>query len=92
LLIYKINFHGSDVKALHQHLPRHLLPIDYDGDGESLEEMNENWIKHLKSKEPYLKSLASHGIDKSKIINSTSTKNTDATNGVIGTFRKLNID
>lgn len=68
------------------------MPLDYDGDGKSLEEMNENWIKHLKTKEAYLKGLTSFGIDKNKLINSSKSKSADSSNGVIGTFRKLNID
>ena len=58
----------------------------------------ERWIHYMKSKEAYLKDLENYGADMTKfkanqkVTEDKAKDNHDQTNGVTGTFRKLNID
>jgi len=87
--------HGSDLKSLHKHIPKNILPKEYGGELESLTTINEKWVEHLVANEKILLNYQNHGIDleKAKQKNkSDAASSSVATDSVVGTFRKLNVD
>jgi hypothetical protein len=82
--------------SLHKAIPKRILPKEYGGDCESIEDMNSKWVKYFASKEKYLLSFEMYSADLDKY--NKKVKKTDdivsekSINGVTGTFRKLNVD
>jgi len=90
----RINLHGNEIKSLHKHVPKRILPKEYGGELDSISVINDNWVQYLKSNEKLLMDYQTYGIslDKTKDKGKNVVSASDATDTISGTFRKLNVD
>ncbi|XP_063896551.1 alpha-tocopherol transfer protein-like [Helicoverpa armigera] len=79
------------VEAIHEHVPKEVLPKDYGGDQMTLKETNENWNRVLSEKEnvSYFRSMFAARTNENYRL--TAAYN-DEVLGMPGSFRTLNVD
>lgn len=75
------------MESIQKHFPKAILPVEYSGDGESVQENIEKWKNNLESYREYFLEEKDYGWDISKRM-----ENSCASYGIQGSFRKLEID
>lgn len=88
-LYFQIKLHPT-MDTLHPYVPQEILPKDYGGTADSLEEIHKNGKKALVENEEYFKETDHLKADESKRIG--KQKNASDLFGIEGSFKKLNID
>jgi hypothetical protein len=78
-------FHGSDIHSVHARISSNLLPKEYGGELESIEDINLKWIDYLKTNSRFLLSLTSYGVN----LNEATKKVVKSTEG---TYKKILIN
>lgn len=53
----------SSLTSLQGDLPKHILPAEYGGDSETMEEISERLVKQLETYRDYFKEEANYGFD-----------------------------
>ncbi|XP_047525222.1 uncharacterized protein LOC125063050 [Pieris napi] len=86
----RLHVHNS-YADLHKHIPKEILPKDFDGDGPSLIKLAEQWKETLKTEEAkkIIKDMDQLVADESR---RSSSKFNEEYLGMPGSFRKLNVD
>ncbi|XP_049547062.1 alpha-tocopherol transfer protein-like [Anopheles darlingi] len=89
----RIFVHGRDLQSLHKHFPPSLLPVEYGGSLDSVNDFVHEWEKKMIENRSYLLEMASISATLSSpiIVENAGTKNATAF-GFEGSFRKLNFD
>ncbi|XP_045503696.1 uncharacterized protein LOC123700507 [Colias croceus] len=86
----RLHVHNS-YADLHKHIPKEILPKDYEGDGPSISKLAEQWKEMLRTEEA--RQIIK---DSDKLVADESRRNTSKFNeeylGMPGSFRKLNVD
>ncbi|KAF9408470.1 hypothetical protein HW555_011856 [Spodoptera exigua] len=85
----RIHFHSS-YTALHEYVPKELLPTEYGGTGSPLEEINNAWIKKLEEYKDWFK--AQESLKANEALRPGKPTNYDELFGIDGSFRQLAID
>nr|XP_049699437.1 alpha-tocopherol transfer protein isoform X2 [Helicoverpa armigera]XP_049699438.1 alpha-tocopherol transfer protein isoform X2 [Helicoverpa armigera]XP_049699439.1 alpha-tocopherol transfer protein isoform X2 [Helicoverpa armigera] len=85
----RIHFHSS-FTALHEYVPKELLPEEYGGTGCSLDEINNAWVKKLEEYRDWFKKQESIKADEA--LRPGKPTNYDELFGIDGSFRQLSID
>ncbi|PZC74015.1 hypothetical protein B5X24_HaOG208446 [Helicoverpa armigera] len=85
----RIHFHSS-FTALHEYVPKELLPEEYGGTGCSLDEINNAWVKKLEEYTDWFKKQESIKADEA--LRPGKPTNYDELFGIDGSFRQLSID
>lgn len=86
-----IHSHGNDLESLHKFIPKSILPKEYGGEAGTIDDLIADWVNILTENRDFLIEDEKYGVDESKRIGKSSV--TEAvTNGIEGTFRKLEID
>ncbi|KAH9631383.1 hypothetical protein HF086_012171 [Spodoptera exigua] len=85
----QIHFHSS-YTALHEYVPKELLPTEYGGTGSPLEEINNAWIKKLEEYKDWFK--AQESLKANEALRPGKPTNYDELFGIDGSFRQLAID
>lgn len=88
--IYKrITVHNTN-EDLHEKVPKKYLPLDYGGDGESLEDLNQKWMKEIEVHWEDLKKF--NDLLCSEVCEDDGEHFHKELFGVNGTFKRINID
>lgn len=88
---FQIHFHGSDLESLYNVIPKHILPKEYGGDGDSVEDIKKYWEEKIYANRQFLiDQTTKYGVDEKKRIG--KPKNPESLFGIDGTFRQLQID
>lgn len=82
--------HGDNMEAMHKHIPKNLLPVEYGGENGTIQDLIEYWEKKVLSYRDFLIEDDSFGTDESKRV--AVHKHAESLFGVEGSFRKLNVD
>lgn len=70
-LISQIHSHGNDLKSLHRHIPREILPLEYGGSQGAFD--NHAWREQIINDEDYFTRLETYSSEpKQRIRNSES--------------------
>uniref|UniRef100_A0A2H1WHQ3 SFRICE_008001 n=1 Tax=Spodoptera frugiperda TaxID=7108 RepID=A0A2H1WHQ3_SPOFR len=85
----RIHFHSS-YTALHEFVPKELLPTEYGGTGCPLDEINSAWIKKLEEYKDWFK--AQENLKANEALRPGKPTNYDELFGIDGSFRQLAID
>ncbi|XP_077866826.1 alpha-tocopherol transfer protein-like [Saccoglossus kowalevskii] len=86
----RLHFHGDEFGSLHEHVPSAILPSEFGGQLEKLD--NSEWVKKILAAEDYFIENSQYGFLKSReILGGESTAN-DGNTGITGTFKKLEIN
>ncbi|XP_050353393.1 alpha-tocopherol transfer protein-like [Nymphalis io] len=83
-------FVHSDISTLHEHVPKDMLPEEYGGNGCSLDEVNEAWMKKLQDYTEWFKEQES--VKANEALRPGKPTNYDELFGIDGSFRQLSID
>lgn len=83
-----IHFH-TDHMGLHQHIDKKYLPIEYDGEAESLVEQSQFWIKEIYEKRSFYMNDDLWKADVNKKVNKKAAA---VDTSMSGSFRTLAID
>ncbi|CAH0713572.1 unnamed protein product, partial [Brenthis ino] len=83
-------FIHSDMNTLHEHVPKDMLPQEYGGNGCSLDEVNEGWMKKLADYTEWFKEQ--EDIKANESLRPGKPTNYDELFGIDGSFRQLSID
>jgi hypothetical protein len=78
------------MEALYQHVPKDILPIEYGGNGGSINDIIAEWEQKVLDHREFIIKENSYGVDEKKRIG--QPKNPETLFGTDGTFRKLDID
>lgn len=78
------------MEAMHKHIPKNLLPVEYGGENGTIQDLIEYWEKKILSYRDFLLEDDTFGTDESKRV--AVNKHADSLFGVEGSFRKLNVD
>ncbi|CAK1541712.1 unnamed protein product [Leptosia nina] len=86
----RLHVHSS-YEDLHKHVPKEILPKDFDGDGPCLSKLSDQWKEKLRTKETreLIKNMDKLVTDESR---RSSTKFNEEYLGMPGSFRKLAVD
>ncbi|XP_075983988.1 retinaldehyde-binding protein 1-like [Anticarsia gemmatalis] len=86
----RINVHAT-VEALHEHVPKDILPQEYGGNEKPLREVHENWLNVLSQKEnvAFFREICKAGTNEKFRL--TANYN-DQILGMPGSFRTLTVD
>lgn len=90
VLSFQMFVHGDNMEAVHKHIPKHLLPVEYGGENGTTQDLINYWEKKIISYRDFLLEEANFGTDESKRIG--PNKHSESLFGVEGSFRKLNVD
>ncbi|KAJ2953518.1 hypothetical protein O0L34_g1121 [Tuta absoluta] len=86
----RIHVHNQHFKSLHKMVPKSVLPVEYEGDDGSIEELKDYWkVKVENYREWFINEEEAHS-DESK--RPGTPKNSSNLWGVEGSFRKLEVD
>ncbi|CAH0595194.1 unnamed protein product [Chrysodeixis includens] len=85
----RIHFH-SDYKALHEYVPKELLPEEYGGTSCALNEINLAWVKKLEEYKDWF--LKQESLVANESLRPGKPTNYDELFGIDGSFRQLSID
>lgn len=83
-------FVHNSYESLYNYVPRQLLPMEYGGDGGTLESIINSWEKRIVSYKSYYNEEKNYGVDEGK--RSDGRNKTSSIFGVDGSFRQLTID
>jgi len=86
----RLRVHGDDFQALYKEVSKDILPKDYGGDGMSLAELTNYWKNKCESRSDWLKQRETMKSDESR--RPGEPKTTEQMFGMVGSFRKLNVD
>ncbi|KAI8427673.1 hypothetical protein MSG28_002137 [Choristoneura fumiferana] len=86
----RLHVHNKDYEALYKHVPKEILPTEYGGNGGSLKEIVDDWIKKIESYYDWLDEDLQYGTDESK--RPGKPKTAEDMFGAEGSFRQLQID
>lgn len=76
--------------AVHKHIPKHMLPVEYGGENGTTQDLIEYWEKRIMENREFLMQEAALGTDESKRM--APNKHAESLFGAEGSFRKLNVD
>ncbi|KAG6449790.1 hypothetical protein O3G_MSEX006247 [Manduca sexta] len=85
----RIFFH-TDITELQKYIPKEIIPIEYGGNGCSMEEVNIAWMKKLEEYIPWFKEQ--ENIKADEALRPGKPTNYDELFGIDGSFRQLSID
>ncbi|KAF5296117.1 hypothetical protein FQA39_LY02751 [Lamprigera yunnana] len=89
--LQRLKFHSElKISDLHMNLPKSILPKEFEGEADSLQEMLDEWKRKVESYRSWFLSDSVYRSDESKRIGKPKQSN-DAF-GIEGSFRKLEID
>ncbi|XP_017891001.1 alpha-tocopherol transfer protein-like isoform X2 [Ceratina calcarata] len=83
-------FMHSDLKTLHEYVPKEMLPTEYGGDAGPIQAIHESWIKKLEEYGPWFKEQES--LKTNELLRPGKPKTHDDLFGLDGSFRQLVID
>ncbi|KAB7496405.1 Alpha-tocopherol transfer protein-like [Armadillidium nasatum] len=86
----RIKMHGSDYEEIYKDIPKRIMPEEYGGEGGSMKELAEHWLKIIDSKRKWLLEDHKNTVDESK--RPGKPKKSEDVFGIDGSFRKLNVD
>ncbi|XP_075992126.1 alpha-tocopherol transfer protein-like [Anticarsia gemmatalis] len=75
-------------EELVEHIPKEIIPKEYDGTGASIAEITEYWVSKMKEYQPWMQEEERLGTDESRRIGAPVAADLMAE----GSFRKLDID
>ncbi|XP_070491079.1 uncharacterized protein [Chironomus tepperi] len=86
----RIHIHGSDLESLYKFIPKHILPKEYGGDGDTVDNIMKYWEdKIYANRQLLVDQTTKYGVDEKKRIG--RPKNPESLFGIDGTFRQLQI-
>ena len=86
----RMRVHGDDLESLHKEISKEILPKEYGGEGMSIEELTNYWKKKCESRSEWLMQRENMKTDESRRPGEPQTSETMF--GMVGSFRKLNVD
>ena len=89
MIFFQIFVHDS-FESLHKHIPKRLLPTEYGGEVESIQEIAQKWSDRLIEKREWFLEEMQFKSDESQ--RPAKAKNSADLFGNSGSFRKLDID
>jgi hypothetical protein len=78
------------MESLYNHIPRDILPIEYGGNGGSINDIIAEWEQKVLDHREFIIKESSYGVDEKKRIGLPISR--EMLFGIDGTFRKLEID
>ncbi|XP_028043335.1 alpha-tocopherol transfer protein-like [Bombyx mandarina] len=85
----RVFFH-ADVQCLQDYIPKEILPVEFGGNGCSLEDVNKAWMKKLEEYSPWFKQQ--EALKANEAMRPGKPTNYDELFGIDGSFRQLSID
>ncbi|XP_059490535.1 alpha-tocopherol transfer protein-like [Neocloeon triangulifer] len=85
----RMHAHGENMESLYKNVPQRLLPSEYGGTAGSTKELNEAWLKRLRTYDPWFMEETG-GVDESKRPGKPKTH--QELFGLEGSFRQLTVD
>ncbi|XP_023953080.1 alpha-tocopherol transfer protein-like [Bicyclus anynana] len=86
----RLYVHGKNYDALYQHIPKHLLPAEYGGEGGSIKEIADYWKAKRRQYSSWLEEDMKYKTDESK--RPGKPKTAESMFGIEGSFRQLEFD
>ncbi|KAL4715158.1 hypothetical protein ACJJTC_012205 [Scirpophaga incertulas] len=86
----RIKVHNQNYEAMHQDIPKNILPKEYGGDGSSTTELTDYWKVKVESYREWFLKEENCKSDETK--RAGMPKTTSELFGVEGSFRKLDVD
>ncbi|XP_026326955.1 alpha-tocopherol transfer protein-like isoform X1 [Hyposmocoma kahamanoa] len=86
----RLHVHGKDFKPLYKYVSKDILPVEYGGNGGTIEEIVDYWVKKIEEYSKWLDEEERYGTDESK--RPGKPKTSEDMFGVEGSFRQLQMD
>lgn len=81
---------SDDYDKLFKYVPKKILPIEYGGEGQRLDELISYWHRKVEGYKDWLKENEKYGTNEKK--RPGKPKTSEDMFGLEGSFRKLNVD
>ncbi|XP_026331064.1 alpha-tocopherol transfer protein-like [Hyposmocoma kahamanoa] len=86
----RLHVHGKDFEPLYEHVSKDILPVEYGGNGGTIQEITDYWVKKIEEYREWLDEEEKYGTDESK--RPGKPKTSEDMFGVEGSFRQLQVD
>ncbi|XP_026331063.1 retinol-binding protein pinta-like isoform X2 [Hyposmocoma kahamanoa] len=86
----QILVHGKDFEPLYKYVSKDILPLEYGGNGGTIQEITDYWVKKIEEYSEWLDEEEKYGTDESK--RPGKPKTSEEMFGVEGSFRQLEVD
>ncbi|KAJ2953521.1 hypothetical protein O0L34_g1123 [Tuta absoluta] len=86
----RLHVHGKNIENLYKHVPKDILPVEYGGDGGTLQEIIDYWVKKVEEYADFLDEDLKHGTDEK--LRPGKARSAQDMFGVEGSFRQLEFD